>query len=182
MASISWSRFREIIKKASLGRARFSGSKTTTAAMVYLSAPIHPESDQRGLWEICSIGSPLFFISCPKESVLLNGNIVRGYQAFFWRAVRTKGPDGRPCLDEKIVRRMLPEGLKWRPAHDKRLKLQRAELRKTPASRLHEKVQPFLQDLKSLPGPDGKKRSRIPYWRKNHAKGGLFVPQHVMAG
>ncbi len=182
MKAISWARFKEVLRRASRGRARFSGSRTTTAAMVFVYAPIAPDSDHRGLWEVASIASPLFYDRCPAESRLIKGNIVRGYQAFFWRAVRTKGPDGQPVFDKAELLRALPDALKWRRNHDNALKIQRAELRSTERSRLHAKAQPFLQDLRSMPGRDGKKRSRIPYWRKSNAKGGLFVPQSVMAG
>ncbi len=185
MASISWTRFREVLKRASRGRARFSGSKTTVAAMVYLYAPIHPDSDQRGLWEICSLASPLFFDRCPRESVWMKDRkdapVVRGYQAFFWRAVRTAGPDGKPVLDAKELVRALPDALKWQPKHDKRLKAQRLQARKTERQLLHEKAAPFLQDLASLPVKPGKRMPRVPFWRKHHGKG-LLVPHHVLAG
>lgn len=154
--------------------------------MVYLYAPIHPDSDQRGLWEIASLASPLFFERCPRESVWMKGlpdaPVVRGYQAFFWRAVRTKGPDGRPVLDAGELVKALPDALKWRPALDKQLKRERLEARKTDRQRLHEKAIPFLQDLSTLRTKKaGQKIPRIPFWRKKNGKG-LLVPHHVLAG
>lgn len=182
MKAISWARFQEVLKRSSRGRARFSGSRTTAAAMVFLYAPLAPDSDERGLWEIASIASPLYFDRCPAESRLLLGNIVRGYQAFFWRAVRTQGPSGELAFDKKELLRALPDALKWDREHDQKLKIQRKELRITPRQRLGEKALPIMQDLRSLPGLNGKKRTRTPYWRKNNAQGGLFVPAHLMAG
>ncbi len=182
MKAISWARFKEVLKRASRSRARFSGSRTTPAAMVFIYAPIALDSDQRGLWEVASIASPLYFDRCPAESKLILGNIVRGYQAFFWRAIRTKGPDGNPVFDQKELVRALPDALKWRREHDNGLKIQRKEMRMTDRQRLHEKARPFLQDLSSMPGRDGRRRARIPYWRKSNAKGGLFVPGHTLAG
>lgn len=181
MGSISWNRFREVLHRASRGRARFSSSKTTAAAMVFLYAPVHPDSDQRGLWEIASIASPLFFDACPRESVFMRdkGTVVRGYQAFFWRAVRTTGPDGKPALDRKLLLRALPDALAWRPAHDKRLKALRKESRTTERERLHQRALPILQDLATLRvRKPGQRKVRIPFWRNHH---GLQVPHQFLA-
>jgi hypothetical protein len=151
--------------------------------MVYLYAPESPDSDKRGLWEICSIASPRFFNACPAESRLVNGSILRGYQAFFEMACKMRSPFGGPCLDAKIVSRYIPDAMAWRRGHDNALKRKRDDEARTEIQKKHEKLVPFLRDLSEYEAlkkrKAGQKISRVPYWRRHH---GQLVPHSLLAG
>lgn len=175
MASISWARFREVVKAATRGRARFVVGRRA-AAMVYISLPLSDESDERGLWELAALANPRRFPRCPAESQYIpeDRNIVRGYRAWFHRVKGLRGPDGRKVLDWTLVRRMLPDACKHSLMHEKALRRLRAEQRETEVQRKHALLAPRLRDLSAF-GP--KRKKKVPFWRRD-AKG-FIVPERV---
>jgi hypothetical protein len=108
--------------------------------MVYVELPLHPDSDECGLWEIQSIVSPRYSDRCPRDGMLIRGVICRGYREFFRRACKVRLPTGRMAFDVEVVRKKLPDALKVTKGDMKRLREKHDRERMTDEARIAQKV------------------------------------------
>ena len=106
-SAVSWSTFKKAI--GTNPRARFSGTRSSKAAMVYLYLPKHPDSDKRGLWEVLAVPSPTYFMRCPKHFVETDGKSLRGYAEFFRATLKMRSPDGKKIFNQSAVKAIIPD-------------------------------------------------------------------------
>lgn len=154
--SITWEAFRDALRTNS--KVRFFPSKTSLGAMVYVYAPKHEDSDERGLWEIMAVQSPTFFDRVQfQDFVTPEGKWVRGYNSFFKRSLKMLGPYGKQIFDPEQVKKYVPDAYNaWRGS--KEVKDKWLESLITPEQKIALKLRAKAKRIAGYGDPIGGKR------------------------
>lgn len=154
--SISWGVFKDALRTNP--NVRFFPSKTTIGAMVYVYAPKHEDSDERGLWEIMAVQSPTFFDKVSfQDFITEDGKWVRGYNSFFKRCLGMIGPDEKEIFDPEKIKKFIPDAYNaWRGS--KEVKDKYLESLVTPQQRLALKLRAASKRIAGYGDPIGGKR------------------------
>ena len=152
--SISWATFKKAL--STNPKVRFSASRTTKAAMVYLYLPKHNESDARGLWELLAVPSPTFFDRLQRNDVEVDGKGIRGYAQFFRAVCKMKDPTGASVLSKEKIRAIIPDAFQRFDSRTFRRDVKKKNT--SEFEKLQEKLKQTLRPIKGYGDPVGGRR------------------------